>query len=165
MISPLRASITITEAARVAGAIFETPPGGGPLAGSAFWMKDGASGVPIGRNVLNSCRFGFAATQSSANTIVQMSAADSRFIGGQFSGRIFGRASGCIRLRLRPLDQLDLVAFRRIDKRNGAPLAICVRTVRKGIALLRRLTREFLEIVHFESEMSQIRTHHDRTAF
>src|ERR1700731_3016774 len=85
MISPLRASITITEAARVAGAIFETPPGGGPVTGSGFSalrMNDGASGVPIGRIVPNSSRFGLGAPRRSANVIVQMSAVESRFIGG-----------------------------------------------------------------------------------
>src|ERR1700730_14348332 len=101
MISPLRASITITEAARVAGAIFETPPGGGPVTGSGFSalrMNDGASGVPIGRIVPNSCRFGLAATQSSANTIAQMRAVDWRFIGGNLAEEFLCAQAVALRL-------------------------------------------------------------------
>src|SRR5205814_2180595 len=75
------------------------------------------------------------------------------------------RASSCMRLRLRSLDQFELVAFRRIDERNCAALAIWMRTVGKRIAFLRGLAPELLDVVHFESEVSQIGAHHDRTAF
>src|SRR5436305_15251956 len=75
------------------------------------------------------------------------------------------RASSCMRLYLRSLDQFDLVAFRRIDERNCAALAIWMRTVGKRIAFLRGLAPELLDVVHFESEVSQIGAHHDRTAF
>jgi hypothetical protein len=70
-ISPLRASITMTAAARVFGAIFETDPGGGAT-GSAFRTSEMPSGISIGRTGLNCCfDFGLAATQVSASTIVQ----------------------------------------------------------------------------------------------
>ncbi len=63
------------------------------------------------------------------------------------------------------LNQLYLVAFRRIDERNRAALAIRVRTVRERVTSFCRLAAELLDVIDLESQMREIRTHDNRTAF
>ena len=63
------------------------------------------------------------------------------------------------------MDQLDFVAFRRVDKCDGAVLPIRVRAIRKRITFSGGFAPELLDVVHLESQMREIRTDHDGTAF
>ena len=62
------------------------------------------------------------------------------------------------------LNQLNLIAFRRVDKRDRSVLAIRVRTVRERVAFFRGLASELLEVVDLERQVGEIRTDHDGTA-
>src|SRR5437660_3887236 len=62
------------------------------------------------------------------------------------------------------LDQFNLVAFRRVDESDLAAARAFMGTVRKGITFGCRLAREFIQIVHFEGKMGEIRTDYDRSA-
>src|SRR5439155_13075097 len=65
-------------------------------------------------------------------------------------------------LRFAPvLNQLDLVAFWRVDEANFTN-ASRMRPVRQRITFCRRLFGELFQIVHFESEMCKIGANHDR---
>src|ERR1700736_2908325 len=57
------------------------------------------------------------------------------------------------------LDKLDFVAFRRIEKSNHTSAAGLCRTIGKRIAFCRGVFGERFEIVHFECEVRDIRTH------
>src|SRR6476469_1293875 len=66
MISPVLASITMTDAARTFGATLETEPGGGATS-CALGTSEIESGTSMGRTGLKLCfDLGFAATQESA---------------------------------------------------------------------------------------------------
>ena len=88
--------MTITEAARVDGAIFEEVAVVSG-AGSLFDWAAGASGIPVGRTGLKLCA-GFAPTEKSAHRMVQMTALQSRWrlmgsnLAAEFSGT---QAIGC----------------------------------------------------------------------
>ena len=59
------------------------------------------------------------------------------------------------------LDQLDLVAFRGVDKRNSA--ALCrMWSVRQRMTLCRGVFGELVQILDFKCEMRQIGTDHNR---
>src|SRR6185369_1419657 len=74
------------------------------------------------------------------------------------------RARASLTIALAALNELDLVAFRRVDKGDRSATSSRMRTIGERIALGRGLFRELLDVVDFEGEMSQIRTDHDRAA-
>ena len=58
------------------------------------------------------------------------------------------------------LDQFNLVAFRSVDKRYRAPIAIGMRAVGQRTTLGRSLSCKFFQVVHFKREMGQVRPNH-----
>jgi hypothetical protein len=88
--------MTITEAARVDGAIFEEVAVASKV-GSVFELAAGESGIPVGRTGLKLCA-GFAPAEKSAHRIVQMMALQShwRLIGSNLAAEFSGtQAIGC----------------------------------------------------------------------
>ena len=62
------------------------------------------------------------------------------------------------------LDELDFVAFRRIDKSDDASAASLSRTIGKRIAFFGGLLGECFEVIHLEREVRDVETNIDRTA-
>ena len=62
------------------------------------------------------------------------------------------------------LDELDFVAFRRIDKSDDTSAAGFSRTIGKWIAFFGGLLGECFEVIHLEGEVRDVETHIDRTA-
>jgi hypothetical protein len=62
------------------------------------------------------------------------------------------------------LDQLDFVAFGRVDESNNASTASLGWTVGKGISFRGRMLRKCLNVVDLKCEMSDVRADVDRTA-
>src|SRR5207249_8921492 len=59
------------------------------------------------------------------------------------------------------LNQFNFVAFRRVDERNRAPVAMRMWAVGQRITLGRSLFCEFFQIIHFKCKMGQVRPNHD----